>query len=133
MVGAPERSRVVRVLIVDDEPDLRLLLRTMLDLEVGIDIAGEAADGGEALERFAELEPDVLVLDQRMPVLNGLEVAERVLRDHPAQPIILFTAFVDPSTTDAARALGVQSVVGKDRIEELPGEILRLGAPPSTG
>src|SRR3546814_9289830 len=71
----------VRVLIVDDEPDLRLLLRTMLDLEADIDIAGEAGDGAEALERYAEIGPDVLVLDQRMPVLSGLEVAERVLQD----------------------------------------------------
>src|SRR3546814_11794639 len=94
----------VRVLIVDDEPDLRLLLRTMLDLEADIDIAGEAGDGAEALERYAEIGPDVLVLDQRMPVLSGLEVAERVLPDHPEQPILLFQAFADDHTPQATRA-----------------------------
>jgi len=123
-----EANEVVRVVIVDDEPDLLLLLRTMLGLDVRIEIAGEARDGAEALERFAELRPDVLVLDQRMPVLNGLEVAERVLIDHPDQAVILFTAYLDAATTSAATALGVRSVLSKGDIDQLGTEILRLAS-----
>jgi DNA-binding NarL/FixJ family response regulator len=117
---------VIRIVIVDDEPDLRLLLRTMLHLDQRIQIAGEAADGGEALARYQELQPDVVVLDQRMPVMSGLEVAERILADNPRQSVILFTAFLDESTTAAARALGVASVMAKDQIDQLGPEIYRL-------
>ena len=127
-MAPPDLTRTVRVLVVDDEPDLRLLMRTMLDLDQRIEIAGEAADGGEALERFAELQPDVVLLDLRMPVLNGLEVAERILRDNPDQGIILFTAFLDPALVADATALGVQSVLGKGDIDALTAEILRVGA-----
>src|SRR3546814_13880665 len=97
----------------------------MLDLEADIDIAGEAGDGAEALERYAEIGPDVLVLDQRMPVLSGLEVAERVLHDHPEQLLILFTAFADDDTTPAASAPGVRPVLAKARIAELGAALLR--------
>jgi two-component system, chemotaxis family, chemotaxis protein CheY len=117
---------VIRIVIVDDEPDLRLLLRTMLHLDHRIQIAGEAGDGDEALARYEELQPDVVVLDQRMPVMSGLEVAERILAHHPDQRVILFTAFLDETTTAKARALGIASVMAKDQIDRLGPEIYRL-------
>lgn len=128
MGAAPDPPRAVRALIVDDEPDLRLLLRTMLDLDQRIEVAGEAGDGGEALERYAELSPDVVLLDLRMPVLDGFEVAARILRDRPDQAIILFTAFLDDSIQQQALALGVRSVVGKGQIDSLAAEIVRVAA-----
>lgn len=127
MTMPPDMARTVRVLVVDDEADLRLLMRTMLDLDPRIEIVGEAADGGEALERYAELAPDVVLLDLRMPVLNGIEVAERILGEHPEQAIILFTAFLDPDLMAEATALGVRSVIGKGDIDALLPEILRVG------
>jgi two-component system, chemotaxis family, chemotaxis protein CheY len=127
--GDPDReadASVIRIVIVDDEPDLRLLLRTMLHLDHRIQIAGEAGDGGEALARYEELQPDVVVLDQRMPVMSGLEVAERILAQNPDQRVILFTAFLDETTTARARALGIASVMAKDQIDRLGPEIYRL-------
>jgi len=126
MASPPDLTDTVRVLIVDDEPDLRLLMRTMLDLDHRIDIIGEAADGGEALERFAELRPDLVLLDLRMPVMNGLEVAQRILQDHPDQRILLFTAFLDPRLAAEAAALGISGVLGKGDLDALTAEILRL-------
>ena len=127
-MASADATPTIRVLIVDDEPDLRLLLRTMLDLDHRIEIAGEAGDGAEALDRYAELRPDILLLDLRMPVMNGLEVAARVLADEPDQSIILFTAFLDPALIAEATELGVKSVLGKGDIDALTAEILRLGS-----
>ncbi|MGH9273178.1 MAG: response regulator transcription factor, partial [Acidimicrobiales bacterium] len=86
-----ERTNTVRVVIADDDPDIRVLLRSLLDLDARIEVTGEASDGGEALARFTQLRPDVLVLDERMPILYGLEVAQRVLFEHPDQAVILCT------------------------------------------
>lgn len=126
MTEPAERTEPVRVVIADDDPDIRVLLRSLLDLDQRIEVAGEASNGGEALSRFNQLRPDVLVLDERMPVLYGLEVARRVLREHPNQAVILCTAYVDDAVLSTAADLGVQSVLGKGEIHRLGEEILRL-------
>jgi DNA-binding NarL/FixJ family response regulator len=126
MTEPAERTDTVRVVIADDDPDIRVLLRSLLDLDRRIEVTGEASDGEEALARFTQLRPDVLVLDERMPALYGLEVAQRVLRDHPKQPVILCTAYVDDTVLATASALGVQCVLGKGDIHRLGEEILKL-------
>jgi two-component system, NarL family, nitrate/nitrite response regulator NarL len=120
--GAPGS---IRVLIVDDEPDMRLLLRSLLLLDQRFEVAGEAADGGQALVRFEELRPDLLILDQRMPVLYGIEVARHILAAHPEQAILLLTAYVDDALTTEAQELGVRRVLGKEEIMDLGPELLR--------
>ncbi|MBV8387678.1 MAG: response regulator, partial [Acidimicrobiia bacterium] len=85
------------VLIVDDEEDMRALLRSTIEIaNQGLHVAGEAADGEDAVKQWRETRPEIVVLDQRMPGATGLEVAEQILAEHPEQAIILLSAYLDP-------------------------------------
>lgn len=95
-------------MIVDDEPDMRLLLRVMIDNENrGLRVVGEASSGDLALTMHRDLVVDVVVLDQRMPGLSGLETAKALLAERPDLPIVLYSAYLSDATADEARQLGV--------------------------
>ena len=114
----------IRVLIVDDEDDMRALMRSLIEIaNDGLRVAGEAEDGDQALRRWREDRPDVVLLDQRMPGMSGLETAEVILRESPSQAVVLFTAFLDPEVRSAAEALGVKACVKKDDARQV---VLRL-------
>lgn len=105
----------LRVLIVDDEDDMRALVRSLIELaNHGLVVAGEAADGDEALRRWRQERPDVVLMDQRMPGLSGLDTAQVILRENPEQPVILFTAYLDSEVRTAAEMIGVRACVKKD-------------------
>jgi len=72
----------IKVLLVDDQPLLRMGFRLILEGEDGIVIAGEAADGLDALAQTAALNPDVVLMDVRMPKMDGLEATERIAKEH---------------------------------------------------
>jgi DNA-binding NarL/FixJ family response regulator len=126
MADASASVAVITVVIADDDPDMQVLIRSVLSLDQRITISGVASHGGEALELFDRLRPDVLVLDERMPVHYGLEVAAQVLAEHPQQRVILCSAFVDESVTARAQELGVRTVLGKEQLHLLAEEIVRL-------
>lgn len=118
-----------RTLIVDDEEDMRILLRATIEAaNQGLTVAGEAANGEEGLEQWRAHRPEIVVLDQRMPGLTGLEVAERILAEDPAQSIVLFSAYLDDETRRAAGDLGVRACLSKSEFSRIP-EILWRCAP----
>ena len=98
----------------------------------GLEVCGEAADGLEALSVWREMDgppaPDVIVLDNRMPGLTGLEVAERVLAERPDQIIVLYTAFADPALRRRAEDLGIAACLSKADHERLPALVRELAA-----
>jgi two-component system, chemotaxis family, chemotaxis protein CheY len=114
------------ILVVDDDADMRFLARAVLEGS-GIAVAAEAADGAEALAKIAELDPPpvptVVLLDNQMPGLSGLEVAEQILRQRPGQLIVLFSAYLDAGIVAEATRLGIASCVSKNDAMDLP-EIL---------
>jgi CheY-like chemotaxis protein len=122
-------SSLCTVLLVDDEPVMRLLVRAYLESD-GLTVLDEAADGLAGLESFLALNPPpvptVVVLDNRMPGLTGIEVAERILALHPTQIVVLFSAALDPVIEAKARELGVNACVSKTDTEKLPGIIRSL-------
>ena len=120
--------QVPTILVVDDEPDMRDLARLLLEID-GLTVV-EAADGAEALERYFSLNPPpvpaVVVLDNRMPGLTGLEVAEAMLKHYPEQVIILFSAHLDRNFEAAAKELGVAECISKVDARHLPTVVRRL-------
>jgi CheY-like chemotaxis protein len=111
------------VLIVDDDADMRLLARIVLE-KSGIDVAAEALDGLGALETLKRLNraglPTVILLDNQMPGLSGLDVAGRILAERPDQLIVLFTACLDAQVAARAAKLGIVACVSKPEVGHLP-------------
>ena len=118
---------MTRALIVDDEDDMRALLRVAIEQTGDVTVAAEAADGAEAVSLWREHRPDVVVLDQRMPTVDGLEAAGRILREDPDQPVILFSAYLTDEMRREAAALGVRECVEKDEVFRIP-EVIRTHA-----
>src|SRR5258708_715167 len=88
-----------RALIVDDDPDMRQLVRVVLEVEAGFH-CDEAGDAFHALEAWHAQHHDVLVVDQRMPGITGLELAQAILEADPEQIVILVSAYFDNHPVD---------------------------------
>jgi DNA-binding NarL/FixJ family response regulator len=118
---------MLRALIVDDDSDMRFLVRMTIEVaNHGLEVSGEADSGESALALVEQDRPGVVVLDQRMPGLTGLETARRLLADDPEQPIILFSAYLDPKTVAEATALGIRACLDKTDVDRLPEALWQL-------
>lgn len=95
----------LRVVIADDESIIRLDLKKMLE-DMGHSIIGEAADGQKALELVRALKPDVVVLDIKMPIMDGLDAA-KIIADEKIAPVMLLTAYSQSDMIDRAKEAGV--------------------------
>jgi CheY-like chemotaxis protein len=116
----------IKVMVVDDTEHVRRMLRNMLELD-GFVVVAEAGGGIAAVEAVADADPDVVVVDYKMPEIDGLETARRIREVRPDQVMILYTAFVDPELERKARDVGVSVVLGKvEGLESLEREITRL-------
>jgi DNA-binding NarL/FixJ family response regulator len=121
-------ARSTRALIVDDDDDMRFLVRVLIEAaNDGLSVAGEARSATEAVDRWRETQPDVIVLDNRMPGRSGLDVAAEILAEAPGQSIILFSAYLDDDTVELATTLGVRACLSKDHYDELPVALWRYG------
>ncbi|MDX6516978.1 MAG: hypothetical protein QOH73_2644 [Gaiellaceae bacterium] len=120
----------IRVLLVDDHAVVREGLRAFLELQDGIEIAGEAADGEEAIAATLELEPDVVLMDLVMPRLDGL-AAMRALREQaPAARVIVLTSFLDDDKLMPALRAGAAGYLLKNAE---PQELVRAVRAASAG
>jgi DNA-binding NarL/FixJ family response regulator len=109
---------VTTVLLVDDQELVRTGFRLILDLEPGLEVVGEAVNGEEAVRRVAELAPDVVLMDVRMPVLDGIRATERIAAAGSASRVLILTTFdLDEYVYDALRA-GASGFLLKDAPRE---------------
>lgn len=118
-----ERATVV---VVDDSPELRMLVGVRLQASGLFDVVGEGGDGGEALILAHEHTPDLMLLDTSMPVLDGLEALPLVLAVSPHTKVVVFTGFEGRGLADRARELGATDFIEKSLpIEQLPERLWR--------
>ena len=103
----------VRVVLVDDEARVRVGLRMVLTAEADIEVVGEAADGGSAVEVVEATEPDVVLMDVRMPDVDGIEGARRVLARCPGVRVVVLTTFDEDEYVEAALRAGVSGFLLK--------------------
>jgi CheY-like chemotaxis protein len=117
----------VRTLIVDDHADVRFLIRTIVgDAGLPVEIVGEADGVESALAQLDGLAPDVVVMDARMPRIDGFEAAPMLLALRPDLPIVLCSAWVDDDVRRRAAAAGITRVLSKDQFDEIPAAVLEV-------
>ena len=104
---------MIRVVVADDQALVREGLVTMLDLMPGIEVAGTAADGEEALRLVATAAPDVVLMDLRMPRLDGVEATRRIRARHPATQVIALTTYADDASIISAVQAGARGYLTK--------------------
>lgn len=117
---------LARILIADDNDVARGRLAELLHTHDSWNVCGEAVNGQQAVSKAAELEPDLIVLDLAMPVMDGLQAAREITRAQPSIPIVLFTVHDLPAVELEAKKVGIRQVVSKSDFAALLSAIEKL-------
>ena len=118
----------IRILLVDDQRLMREGLRTLLELEADLDVVGEAEDGQQALLAYEKLAPSVILMDIRMPVLDGVQATRRLLERWPEAKIIILTTFDDDQYVFEGLRAGALGYLLKDVSGEELSQAIRTVA-----
>ncbi|MER7723941.1 response regulator transcription factor [Streptomyces sp. NPDC096323] len=127
--GTHRTAEPVRVLLADDQPLVRTALRMVMAETSDMDVVGEAGTGDEAVRLTAELAPDVVVMDIRMPGLNGIEATERIAAGPTAAHVVVLTTFDDDDYVYGALRAGAAGFLVKDMaLEDILGAVRVVAA-----
>lgn len=110
---------MIRIVLVDDHAGFRWITRRLLALDPEVQVVGEAGNGEEALEVVAQVQPDVVLMDVQIPILDGIAATRRMRIAHPNVPIVLFTGDDADLVQDGLRAGAAGYVVKTARPEVL--------------
>lgn len=122
-----EARHGIRIVVADDHPSIRENLRYLLNDERDFQVVGSARDGGEALAKTLALEPDVVVLDESMPVMPGSAVVAQLRERGVASRVVMYTS--EPGVCERALAAGAARCIGKEQPMELLFAAIRQCAP----
>lgn len=115
---------MIRVMLVDDQNLVRKGVRSLLELSSDIEIVAEAADGAEAIRLLPEVNPDVMLLDMRMPGMSGIDVLQTLAKNNAVPPTIILTTFDDDELVLAGIKAGARGYLLKDvSLEDLVGAV----------
>jgi len=121
-------SGALRVLVVDDQQLLRRGLVMLFGTVEGVDVVAQAAHGAEALAVLRAEDVDVVLADAKMPVMDGIELVRRCVREHPGLPVLVLTTFDEPDVVRGAVAAGAAGFLLKDTSIEALAEAVRAVA-----
>ncbi|MEC9488721.1 MAG: response regulator [Halanaerobium sp.] len=117
---------MARVLVVDDAKFMRVTLKNLLE-EGGHEVVGEAANGVEAIEKFQELQPDIVTMDITMPEMDGIEATKKILRENPQANIIVCSAMGQKAMVVEAIQAGAKDFVVKPiKADKMQGALAKL-------
>jgi DNA-binding NarL/FixJ family response regulator len=112
-------EKQVRILVVDDNPSIRRYLRGILEQCTNWKVCDEARNGREAVERFRQIQPDLIVLDFQMPEMNGLDAARIISQISPETPILILTLHLSKQLVAEARKAGARGACAKTEISSV--------------
>jgi CheY-like chemotaxis protein len=105
---------MARILVADDHESVRRTVRCLVGTNPSWEICGEADDGREAVAKAAELKPDLVLLDFKMPGANGIQAGSEICRAMPTTPVLMYTLFKTPELEVAAKLVGIRRVIDKE-------------------
>jgi DNA-binding NarL/FixJ family response regulator len=125
--GSPDNRRhkagnlayVKSILIVDDSPLIRRNLRNLLEQQTGLAVCGEAENGLDGIAKAQELNPNLIVLDLSMPVMNGLDAARKLKQLMPSVPLVMFTNHASGAISAEAMGAGIDCLTDKSQGSEV--------------
>ena len=122
------------VLIVDDNSQVREMVRSRFESQHDFQICGEAVNGREAIEKAAQFKPDLIILDFSMPVMDGIQAGSILSKSMPSVVLILFTMHSNAAVCAKARSAGLSAIISKDGgLDDLVSQAQTLlGLPPAS-
>ena len=126
-MSSPTPHRPLRILLVDDDPVFRELIAFVLRADVGAEIVGQAFDGAEGVELAQELNPDIVIMDLRMPGVDGFEATRQIAATVPDARVIVVSSSKEREDIERAGRAGAAAYVPKDRaVAELSDAVGQL-------
>lgn len=109
----------LRILVADDQEEVRRGICSLIEESADLEVCAEASNGEEAVEKTVQLQPDMVILDISMPVMNGLDAARAIRACSPTTPILIVSIHEIKTMIDKAREIGVQGYVAKGQVSNL--------------